>query len=96
LHFLHSAAKEQSASPYFSITSPLFAKTAGVPSPAFLQLFNFALFNLLSHSFSLSCTTRTKHISFIVNGFRTPLQKHRDARPSRRATKSVSSFSVTC
>src|ERR1700676_4456461 len=35
LHSLHSAAKERSASPSPSITSRLFAKTAGVPSPAF-------------------------------------------------------------
>src|ERR1700676_87314 len=35
VHFLHSAAKRQSASPYFSTTSPLFAKTRGVSPKAF-------------------------------------------------------------
>src|ERR1700676_2595864 len=37
LHFLHRPAKERSASPSPSITSRLFAKTAGVPSPAFFS-----------------------------------------------------------
>src|SRR5882724_6201250 len=35
LHFLHCAAKERSASPFPSTTSPLFAKTREVASTAF-------------------------------------------------------------
>ena len=35
MHFLHATAKEQTASPSPSITSRLFAKTAGMPSQTF-------------------------------------------------------------